>query len=561
MVCFITVAGFLSGPGFEKMRDYLRRSCDDIWILDCSPEGYQPNVNTRIFEAVQQPVCIVLASRSAKNDIEVPAKVHFQALPASHRTEKFAALSHIILDDKSWVECPSDWRAPFLPASTGAWAAFPKLEEFFVYNGAGVQAKRTWVMAPDAKSLIERWKDLINAPEEKKEELFHPTLRGGKPADRHIRSVIHNELPGFKATPTKLIDEKGSCPPPVRYGFRSFNRQWIIPDSRVITQPNAELWQSRSAQQVYMTAFTEESPSGGPAITFTGLVPDLHHYKGSFGGRVFPLWSNAKATRSNLRPKLVNCLNEIYGETFTAEDVIAYIGAVAAHPAYTARFQQDMSTPGIRIPLTADPKVFAKTVELGRKVIWLHTFGERMADTKQGRPAAPPRLPEGRRPRIPKGGAIPEDSNAMPDTMKYDAEKKRLLIGTGYIENVEPAVWAYEVSGKQVLAQWFSYRKKDRERPLIGDRRTPSPLGDIQPDHWLPEYTTELLNVLNVLGLLVEMEPQQASLLEKVCAGPTLSAETLNKAGAFELPETPKILKKKPEHPDQIKLGLEQGQE
>ena len=27
IVCFITVAGFLNGPGFEKMRDDLRRTC------------------------------------------------------------------------------------------------------------------------------------------------------------------------------------------------------------------------------------------------------------------------------------------------------------------------------------------------------------------------------------------------------------------------------------------------------------------------------------------------------------------------------------------------------
>src|ERR1035441_10964311 len=32
IVCFITVAGFLGGPGFQKMRDYLRRTCDDIWV-------------------------------------------------------------------------------------------------------------------------------------------------------------------------------------------------------------------------------------------------------------------------------------------------------------------------------------------------------------------------------------------------------------------------------------------------------------------------------------------------------------------------------------------------
>lgn len=84
-------------------------------------------------------------------------------------------------------------------------------------------------------------------------------------------------------------------------------------------------------------------------------------------------------------------------------------------------------------------------------------------------------------------------------------------------------MWRYEVSGKRVLTQWFSYRKKNRERPIIGDRRPPSKLGEIQPDRWLAEYTTELLNVVHVLGLLVELEPAQAQLLEAICEGPTLS--------------------------------------
>ena len=50
IVCFITMNGFLNGPGFEKMRDYLRQTCDDIWVVDCSPEGHQPKVNTRVFQ-------------------------------------------------------------------------------------------------------------------------------------------------------------------------------------------------------------------------------------------------------------------------------------------------------------------------------------------------------------------------------------------------------------------------------------------------------------------------------------------------------------------------------
>jgi hypothetical protein len=202
---------------------------------------------------------------------------------------------------------------------------------------------------------------------------------------------------------------------------------------------------------------------------------------------------------------------------------------VAANPSYTSRFAPDLVQPGLRIPVTSEPAMFEEAVRLGREIIWLHTFGERFADPAAGRPARPPRLARGA-PRIPIDGAIPSDPEHMPDTISYEGIHRRLWIGRGYIDNVPPTVWVYEVSGKQVLSQWFSYRRRNRERPQIGDRRTPSPLGDIQPDTWLAEYTTELLNLLNVLGRLVAFESAQADLLERICAGPTLTQEALRDA-------------------------------
>ncbi len=181
---------------------------------------------------------------------------------------------------------------------------------------------------------------------------------------------------------------------------------------------------------------------------------------------------------------------ECYRRAVTAEDLIAYVAGVMANPAYTVRFQTELAQPGLRVPFTTNPKLFAEAVRLGQHVIWLHTFGERFADKKAGRPPGPPRLPKERAPKIPKQGAIPDDPEGMPDEIDYDESKNRLLVGTGFIDNVPPAVWNYEVSGKRVLTQWFSYRKKNRERPIIGDRRPPSKLGDIQPDRWLAEYTT-----------------------------------------------------------------------
>lgn len=68
---------------------------------------------------------------------------------------------------------------------------------------------------------------------------------------------------------------------------------------------------------------------------------------------------------------------------------MAYVAAVTAHPAFTARFKAELVQPGLRVPLTAEAELFDAGVELGRTVIWLHTFGERFADPKRGRPIGP----------------------------------------------------------------------------------------------------------------------------------------------------------------------------
>ena len=104
-------------------------------------------------------------------------------------------------------------------------------------------------------------------------------------------------------------------------------------------------------------------------------------------------------------------------------------------------------------------------------------------------------------------------------------------VGKGFVDDVTPAMWAYDVSGKSVLRQWFSYRRRDRSRPIIGDRRPPSPLEKIQPEGWLHEYTSDLLDLLNVLGRLIALEPRQAALLQHICEGMLIPPERLAAAG------------------------------
>ena len=56
------------------------------------------------------------------------------------------------------------------------------------------------------------------------------------------------------------------------------------------------------------------------------------------------------------------------------------------------------------------------------------------------------------------------------------------------------------------------------------------------PTYWRPDFTTELLNLLQVLGRLVELHPAQADLLDRVCATVQITASELEEAGILPPP-------------------------
>lgn len=517
VIAFITVAGFLNGPGFERMRDYLRRTADEIWIIDCSPEGHQPEVATRIFQGVQQPICITIALRDGSSDPETPAPVRFRSI-AGRRAEKFAALANIDFNDDGWVDCPTDWRASFLPSSGAIWLSFPSIDNLLSWSSPGVSAHRNWVFGTSPSLLQRRAKILMETTDlVERARLLHETR------DTDL-ATTRKPLSGSAAGSVSLkADVSKDLEPPVRYGWRSFDRQWIIADARLIHDPRRPLWQVRAAPgQLFLTGLMDFSPTNGPALTATTLVPDMHHYHGR-GGRVWPLWLDTKGTVPNVVPGVLGLLSERLQRAVSGEDLFAYLAAIIANSAYTHRFADDLLRPGLRVPLTANRTLFDECVALGKRILWLFTYGDRFADPMAGRSTGLPHLEEGRRPRVVV--TIPDDEAGMPELIAYDPATRELSIGSGRIGPVEPAVWSYEVSGMKVLRHWF----ERREREPSGGRS--SPLDAVVSKTWDPDWTTELLETLTVLTLLIDLETTQADLLDRVVKGPLVTVDDLVRGG------------------------------
>lgn len=217
---------------------------------------------------------------------------------------------------------------------------------------------------------------------------------------------------------------------------------------------------------------------------------------------------------------MTTALSRLLSAETAPEDLLAYIAGVTAHPAFTQTFADELTTPGIRIPVTTDAEIWARAADLGRQVLWLHTYGQ--CFTGEGRPAGDVRLPVGDPQRLLSQKSL----TALPETLAYDEDRQTIVMGDGEFGPVTRQVWNYAVGGRNVIKSWFDYRKREP-----GGRRS-SPLDDVNATAWDPDWTGEFLDLLSVLTRLTGLEPQQAETLESILTCSTTTLDDLAAAGS-----------------------------
>ena len=218
-----------------------------------------------------------------------------------------------------------------------------------------------------------------------------------------------------------------------------------------------------------------------------------------------PLYRDAAATQPNLHPELLRMLAKIYARKVTPQDFAAYLYALLAQPAFTARFARELDSRELRAPITKDAALFKRAVDLGGELLFLHTFGERFKDDRKW-PAATVKCLK----------AVA--AGDLPETFSYDETRRVVCVACGEFGPVPLDVWEYEVSGLKVVQSWLGYRVKRRKG------RKSSPLDDIAPAAWTSDYTSEFLRLLNLLARTLEIHPRQAALLDEVLNGDWLEA-------------------------------------
>ncbi|MFI5963080.1 type ISP restriction/modification enzyme [Streptomyces asoensis] len=531
VVCFVSTGGFIRGAGFQGMRSYLRRTCTEGWVIDLTPETKRPPLNSRFFPGVQQELAVAIFVRRQGERHDALAPVHYTALHGT-RQSKEEQLHNLHINGPGWRTSRPVETVPFTPASQSGWDTFPALTELMPWCKPGIKPNRNWVISPSRAVLRRRWNRLVQERDPAtKRKLFKETR------DRTLDKEAP-QIPGHPHPATLLDIEQSPSPTPIRIARRALDRQWLIADGRVIDRPRPELWQADIDGQIFIVEQHTQRLQTGPALLFTALIPDMHYFNGN-GGRVLPL---IHADRTpNIAPGLLPHLANSYGlQQVLPEDLLAYIAAVTAHPAFTERYADDLNSLGVRIPLTADRDLWHDAISLGQHVLWASTFGARCIAPDDGRPAGKANWWRRLHPEIMYAQEVAPGT--LPSAVSYDRERQRLVIEGGIFTGVTPRMRNYTTGGRNVLDSWLAYRSDRAAGKVTSD------LDRELPEHWEPDWSRELVEILAVLKHLTALEPHQAELLNRIVAAPLIDVAEISRRRILPVPERTQHARTDPDH-------------
>lgn len=527
IISFITASSWLNGPAFVGLRRLALKTASEIWITDLGGEGRGARKEENVF-SIQTPVAIVTLVKKGKASRE--ATVYYRRIRGT-RQEKFEELDSIeSLDpsDSTWKKLTPGQTSLLTPQNTGSqWSRLAALQDCFPWQQPGMMYSRTWVVSPSETVLQKRWRELLSEDDTDKRALKYVTPTSG----RNIFSKVRH------LTPIADLSPDASHEPIVRFGWRSFDQQLSFQDPRLAKTESPSLWQSLSEKQVFLVSPYTARISNGPAATISLGVPDKHYFRGSFGGKdVIPLYRDKEATQPNIANGLLEFLSSAYNTQITPEDFLCYTYALIGHDGYTKRFADELESSAARFPITKSLDLFSEACEIGRELIWLHTFGERFTSTSR---------PEMRVPRI-NGIGWKTPVTTIPRTGKdiyYNAQTQELHVGEGIVTGVRKEVTEFSVSGMNILDKWLGART----RKGIGRAASKNaPLLDqIRPEEWEDEWNDELLDLIRVLTRTLELGDTQMTVLNQI-----LEAEIFD---AADLPQptdaqrkVPKTIKQQP---------------
>ena len=529
IISFITPSSYLNGGAFYGLRKLWRDIGCKILIVDLEGNSRGFRVTENVFN-IQTPVAIgtlVVKPIQAINTV-------YRLVEGTRKEKLLFCERHIKEDDVGFQPIQGTEGDSLLVGVQSPYNHFPDLTDLIPWQHSGCQYQRTWPIAQTKEQLRRRCEVFVLIEDE--EELKRAFKEN---RDRKIDSSkkdIWTETPQVMIKDETLEGLTATIQP---YSYRAFDKSWCLADIRVCGYPRKELWRIQSETQIYFTSILKKINTYGPAMVANIFVPDLDVLT-SGGKDVMPLYCDADSSKVNINRDVYQKMKKTYNTNFPPEHLHYYIYGILSHPGFIKMFEEELRIPGIKVPIPKDYGLFQKGVELGKKMIRIQTFGERLRTEHDGF------MLTGTSTLV---NHLSSSIESYPTQFSYDENRQMLVAHIGkrridFIRELPPEVYNFSISTLKPVQSWLGYRKKKK------DGRISSPLDDIRPNGWSHELTEELLKLLHVLEMSIQVYSRSKKFLKTVLERP------LFRAVDFEAPSKNEVKINVPPTIEEEQLGI-----
>ena len=539
VVCYVNNHSFIAEKTFDGLRKHLAQDFDLIYVLDLGGNVRKnPKLSgtTHNVFGIQVGVSINLFIKlpKAKDAPRKPTKILYHAVPVPWRKEqKYEFLSakesvagvkwRTLKPDKrhNWLTNATDEEfAAFLPIGSRDAKAGQAFDTIFRTYSLGVSTNRDSVVYDfDADRLanrVEQFAEDYNAE-------LQRWKRKGKPDD--LDAFLSTEkVKWSRDLKLKVAREH-------EFGFDKRNiREALYRPFARLKLYCAELAVDRIGPAIdclptkntcgenVLISISDVGLRSPFSCLATNCLPDLHLCASTDGFQCFPLFtyaSDGKEHRDNVTPKAVTHFRNFYDdETIQRRDIFHYVYAVLHHPAYRARYADNLKQDLPRIPFIdrhgelhgplpldghdertgkehkADAKVFRQFAQAGERLMALHVGYEQQ-------PEFPLKRVENKEAKL----------DWRVEVMKLTKDRTSLIYNDWLaLEGIPPEVFDYRLGNRSAL-EWVidQYRvARDADDNLVSD---PNRLDDEQYIvRLIGQVVTVSVETQRTLGTLPELK-------------------------------------------------------
>lgn len=446
IVAMITSSSYLSGLIHRGMREELRKSFEEIYLLDLHGSALMEEkplncVDENFFD-IRQGVSI---NFFIKSQVLEKANVKYSQL-WGRREEKRLCLeqNNITTIDYSNIDLTFPYFF-FVPKDfdfLAEYSSFPKITEVFGTYQRGIATRRDHFMVDQSREELKGRLSILTSDDLSDEQIS---------AKFNIRSTAYWDLESSRRTVRNLERAENEIR---KYSYRPFDIRQIIYIPDLIERGDAAFQTMRHMLYPNMAILCFRRIRDKAPYQFfvaQGLV-DKTFLSSKDNATVFPLYvyqdldSPQKVLLedlviSNIRKGFLSYVREKLGKLPDCKSIFFYIYATLSSPTYRTRYTEFLKIDFPRVPVTSNHKIFNQLITYGEELVNLHLMkSEKLATL------------------ITRFEQI-SDRTVAPGHPKYANGKVTINKQGDGFTGVPEEVWNFYVGGYQVCHKWLKDRK------------------------------------------------------------------------------------------------------